>query len=184
VTRHAVDVRTFGPARPRPAPSQSDLGRRERKPGLSGPRSRARYSGRDVLEPGLLDPDSAIVRVDAATICGTHLHILTGDLPAVADGRILGHEAVGTVEQVGAVRAIQPGDRVLVSCISSCGSSRRRDRARAELGLDADRAAAGAHLVGRPAQATLSADACRAEYTYAASRAEPDQAPVGRDVRP
>jgi alcohol dehydrogenase len=35
------------------------------------------------------------------TICGTDLHILKGDVPAVADGRILGHEAVGTVTEVG-----------------------------------------------------------------------------------
>jgi alcohol dehydrogenase len=65
------------------------------------------------------------VRVDATTICGTDLHILKGDLPAVTDGRILGHEAVGTVESIGAgVKTVQPGDRVLVSCITACGSCR------------------------------------------------------------
>jgi threonine dehydrogenase-like Zn-dependent dehydrogenase len=71
-------------------------------------------------------PDAdAIVRVDATTICGTDLHILKGDVPSVTPGRILGHEAVGTVEQVGSsVRTVGEGDRVLVSCISACGSCR------------------------------------------------------------
>jgi alcohol dehydrogenase len=63
------------------------------------------------------------VRVDATTICGTDLHILKGDVPAVTDGRILGHEAVGTVESAGSgVKTVKAGDRVLVSCISACGS--------------------------------------------------------------
>jgi alcohol dehydrogenase len=75
----------------------------------------------DVPDPVILDPTDAIVRVDATTICGTDLHILKGDTPEVAAGRILGHEAVGTVEQVGAgVTTVHPGDRVLVSCISAC----------------------------------------------------------------
>jgi alcohol dehydrogenase len=59
--------------------------------------------------------------VDCTTICGSDLHILKGDVPEVTEGRILGHEAVGTVESVGsAVMTIVPGDRVLVSCISAC----------------------------------------------------------------
>src|SRR5215472_16401144 len=66
-------------------------------------------------------PD-AVVRVDAVTICGTDLHILKGDVPEVEVGRTLGHEAVGTVVAVGdGVRTVAVGDRVLVSCISSCG---------------------------------------------------------------
>jgi alcohol dehydrogenase len=65
------------------------------------------------------------VRVDATTICGTDLHILKGDVPVVTDGRILGHEAVGTVESVGSgVKTVQAGDRVLVSCVSVCGTCR------------------------------------------------------------
>ncbi|HEY7050434.1 MAG TPA: zinc-dependent alcohol dehydrogenase family protein [Jatrophihabitantaceae bacterium] len=81
-----------------------------------------RHSWSDVAEPELCDAEDAIVRVDAVTICGTDLHILKGDVAEVDDGRILGHEAVGTVEQVGAaVRTVAPGDRVLVSCISACG---------------------------------------------------------------
>jgi alcohol dehydrogenase len=79
----------------------------------------------EVADPQLADETDAIVRVDTVTICGTDLHILKGDVPAVSDGRILGHEAVGTVEQVGsAVTTIKPGDRVLVSCISACGRCR------------------------------------------------------------
>ena len=75
--------------------------------------------------PTIIDATDAIVRVDATTICGTDLHILKGDVPEVTDGRILGHEAVGTVEEVGtAVKNIHPGDRVLVSCISACGTCR------------------------------------------------------------
>ena len=70
-------------------------------------------------------PTDAIVRIDSATICGTDLHILKGDVPEVQDGTILGHEAVGTVVEVGAaVTTIAPGDRVLVSCITSCGRCR------------------------------------------------------------
>ena len=79
----------------------------------------------EVPKPVIVDDTDAIVRVDSVTICGTDLHILKGDVPAVTDGRILGHEAVGTVEEVGAgVRTVKPGDKVLVSCITSCGSCR------------------------------------------------------------
>jgi alcohol dehydrogenase len=80
---------------------------------------------REVPDPRILDETDAIIGVDTTTICGTDLHILKGDVPAVTPGRILGHEAVGTVEAVGsAVTTIQPGDRVLVSCISACGRCR------------------------------------------------------------
>jgi alcohol dehydrogenase len=79
----------------------------------------------EVPKPELVDDTDAIVRVDAVTICGTDLHILKGDVPAVTDGRVLGHEAVGTVEQVGpGVKNVTAGDRVLVSCITACGSCR------------------------------------------------------------
>ncbi|MFJ8962557.1 zinc-dependent alcohol dehydrogenase family protein [Lentzea sp. NPDC102401] len=77
---------------------------------------------KDVPKPGIKDPTDAVVRVTAVTICGTDLHILKGDVPEVEPGRILGHEAVGVVEQVGAsVTGLKPGDRVLISCISTCG---------------------------------------------------------------
>jgi alcohol dehydrogenase len=79
----------------------------------------------DVPKPAVVADTDAIVRVDATTICGTDLHILKGDVPAVTDGRILGHEAVGTVESVGSgVKTVKAGDRVLVSCITACGTCR------------------------------------------------------------
>ena len=79
----------------------------------------------EVPKPDIVADTDAIVRVDAVTICGTDLHILKGDVPAVTDGRILGHEAVGTVESVGqGVKTVRAGDRVLVSCISACGACR------------------------------------------------------------
>src|SRR5687767_15824409 len=77
----------------------------------------------DVDDPGIQDPTDVIVRIDTTTICGTDLHILKGDVPAVTEGRILGHEGVGTVTEVGsAVSTIAVGDRVILSCISACGS--------------------------------------------------------------
>jgi alcohol dehydrogenase len=79
----------------------------------------------DVPDPEITDDADVIVRIDTTTICGTDLHILKGDVREVTPGRILGHEAVGTVEQAGSsVRTIGEGDRVLVSCISACGSCR------------------------------------------------------------
>ncbi len=87
-----------------------------------GPGSKA---WEEVPDPVLVDDTDAIVRVDAATICGTDLHILEGDVPGVTAGRILGHEGVGTVLEVGsAVRNLSPGSRTLVSCITACGSCR------------------------------------------------------------
>jgi alcohol dehydrogenase len=75
-----------------------------------------------VPRPGLTKPTDAIVRITKTTICGTDLHILKGDVPAVTSGRILGHEGVGIVEDVGdAVSHFKKGDRVLISCITSCG---------------------------------------------------------------
>ena len=79
----------------------------------------------EVPDPVVQAGTDAIVRVDTVTICGTDLHILKGDVPAVTDGRILGHEAVGTVTEVGSsVGNVKPGDRVLVSCITACGRCR------------------------------------------------------------
>jgi alcohol dehydrogenase len=73
-------------------------------------------------DPTIEQPTDAIVEIDTTTICGTDLHILKGDVPAVTDGRTLGHEAVGTVVETGSgVEDIQRGDKVLVSCISACG---------------------------------------------------------------
>jgi alcohol dehydrogenase len=79
----------------------------------------------DVPDPTIREDTDAIVQVDAVTICGTDLHILKGDVAAVTDGRILGHEAVGTVTEIGTgVKNLKPGDRVLVSCITACGRCR------------------------------------------------------------
>src|SRR6476619_2749781 len=76
----------------------------------------------EVPDPRIEQPTDAIVRIDSSTICGTDLHILKGDVPEVQPGTILGHEAVGIVGEVGdAVTTLEPGDRVLVSCITSCG---------------------------------------------------------------
>ncbi|HEY8998421.1 MAG TPA: alcohol dehydrogenase catalytic domain-containing protein, partial [Edaphobacter sp.] len=74
-------------------------------------------------KPSVLKPTDAVVRITRTTICGTDLHILKGDVPEVTPGRTLGHEGVGVVEEVGsAVRNYKPGDLVLISCITSCGS--------------------------------------------------------------
>jgi alcohol dehydrogenase len=87
-----------------------------------GPGKRA---WKDAADPEVTDPEDVVVQVDAFTICGTDLHILRGDVPEVQPGRILGHEAVGTVTSVGSgVRSVEAGDRVLVSCISGCGRCR------------------------------------------------------------
>ncbi|MBO3085474.1 zinc-dependent alcohol dehydrogenase family protein [Cellulomonas fengjieae] len=79
----------------------------------------------DVPDAALVESTDAVVQVDTTTICGTDLHILRGDVPAVTAGRILGHEGVGTVVSVGeSVTNHAPGDRVIISCISSCGVCR------------------------------------------------------------
>ena len=87
-----------------------------------GPGKRAWES---VPDPFIVEPTDAVVRIDSSTICGTDLHILKGDVPEVEPGTVLGHEAVGTVVEVGsAVTNVEPGDRVLLSCITSCGRCR------------------------------------------------------------
>jgi len=75
----------------------------------------------DKARPVIQEPGDAIVRVTTSTICGTDLHILKGDLPVVPDGRILGHEAIGVVEQIGTgVSKFRVGDKVIVSCVTAC----------------------------------------------------------------
>jgi alcohol dehydrogenase len=79
----------------------------------------------EVPDPKIVDDADAIVRIDTTTICGTDLHILKGDVPEMTPGRILGHEAVGTVTETGmAARSLKEGDRVLLSCVSACGRCR------------------------------------------------------------
>ena len=75
----------------------------------------------DRPKPKIAAPTDAIVKIVRTTICGTDLHILKGDVPTCTPGRILGHEGTGVIEEVGAaVTAFRAGDRVIVSCISSC----------------------------------------------------------------
>jgi alcohol dehydrogenase len=77
----------------------------------------------EVPDPVIVDSTDVIVRIETTTICGTDLHILKGDVPAVTEGRILGHEGVGIVTEVGSsVSAVSVGDRVIISCISACGA--------------------------------------------------------------
>ncbi len=77
----------------------------------------------DAPNPKIKDATDAIVRIDTTTICGTDLHILQGHVPAVTAGRILGHEGVGTITEVGsAVKGMKVGDRVIISAVSACGS--------------------------------------------------------------
>ncbi len=77
----------------------------------------------EIPDPKILAPTDALVQVDTTTICGTDLHILKGDVPAVKDGTVLGHEGVGTIIEIGAaVTKLAVGDRVIISCVTSCGS--------------------------------------------------------------
>jgi alcohol dehydrogenase len=82
--------------------------------------------GWDTIEdPSIVDPTDIVVRIDTSTICGSDLHILKGDVPETTPGTVLGHEAVGIVQDVGAgVSTVAVGDRVLMSCVSSCGRCR------------------------------------------------------------
>jgi len=78
-----------------------------------------------VDDPTIIDPTDVVVRIDTSTICGSDLHILKGHVPETTPGTVLGHEAVGTVLEVGAsVSTVVAGDRVLLSCVSSCGRCR------------------------------------------------------------
>jgi alcohol dehydrogenase len=77
----------------------------------------------DKPKPAIVASTDAIVRIVKTTICGTDLHILKGDMPGVAPGRILGHEGVGLIDEAGdAVRTFKRGDRVLISCVTACGN--------------------------------------------------------------
>ncbi len=79
-------------------------------------------SWESVARPKVEKPTDVVVKITKTTICGTDLHILKGDVPAVTPGRTLGHEGVGIVDEVGsAVQNFKKGDRVLISCITSCG---------------------------------------------------------------
>ena len=74
------------------------------------------------LKPSIRKTGDAVVRITTSTICGTDLHIMKGDVSTVTDGRILGHEGVGVIEEIGSgVTQFKKGDKVLISCITSCG---------------------------------------------------------------
>lgn len=76
----------------------------------------------EAKKPEIQKTTDAIVKITKTTICGTDLHILKGDVPAVTAGRILGHEGIGIVEEVGeGVTNFKKGDHVLISCVTSCG---------------------------------------------------------------
>src|ERR1700709_912792 len=73
-------------------------------------------------KPGINEATDAVVKILKTTICGTDLHIMKGDMPEVAAGRILGHEGVGIIEEVGSsVSNFKKGDHVIISCVTSCG---------------------------------------------------------------
>ena len=75
----------------------------------------------DKPRPTIQEAGDAIVRITTSTICGTDLHILKGDLPSVAEGRILGHEGIGVIEQTGQeVSDFHVGDKVILSCVTAC----------------------------------------------------------------
>ncbi|EJU00545.1 GroES-like protein [Dacryopinax primogenitus] len=73
--------------------------------------------------PRVTAATDAIVKLSRTTICGTDLHLIQGDVPTCQPGRILGHEGVGRVHEIGAgVNRYKPGDHVVISCISACGT--------------------------------------------------------------
>ena len=77
----------------------------------------------DVPDPKIKEPTDAIIRVTSSAICGTDLHMVRGTFTGMKPGTILGHEAVGVVEEVGKnVRNFRPGDRVVVPSTIACGS--------------------------------------------------------------
>ncbi len=80
-----------------------------------------KHAWEDKPRPAIRSAGDAIVRITTSTICGTDLHILKGDVPSVTDGRILGHEGIGVIEELGpGVSGFHPGERVLISCVTAC----------------------------------------------------------------
>jgi alcohol dehydrogenase len=87
-----------------------------------GSKEKAAKALQERPKPDVTAPTDAIVKMSLTTICGTDLHILKGDVVTCEPGRILGHEGVGVIDEVGAaVTMFKPGDRVLISCITACG---------------------------------------------------------------
>ena len=107
----------------------------------------------EMPKPSLLEGSDAIVRITKTTICGTDMAILKGGVETVETGRIIGHEGVGVVESVGSgVRRFKPGDPVIISCITACGSC---ENCRRGLPSNCDE---GGWVLGN------TIDGCQAEY--------------------
>lgn len=119
----------------------------------------------DVAEPKIEQPTDAVIRITATAICGTDLHLVRGTMPGMQPGTVLGHEAVGVVEEVGdAVRGFSPGERVVVCSTVACGTC---SYCRAGYFSQCDNAnpngpAAGTSFFGGP-QATGPVDGLQAE---------------------
>lgn len=87
------------------------------------------YSAKDTItleerpKPTVINPTDAIVRLKHTTICGTDLHIIKGDVPTIPEGRVLGHEGVGIIDELGSsVTGFKVGDKALIACITACGA--------------------------------------------------------------
>jgi threonine dehydrogenase-like Zn-dependent dehydrogenase len=120
----------------------------------------------DVPQPKIQDTYDVIVRVTTSAVCGTDLHFVRGTMPGMAEGRILGHEAVGVVEEVGTgVRNLRPGDRVVVPSTVACGTC---SYCRAGYYAQCDRANPGGPLAGTVffggPEAAGGLDGLQAEY--------------------
>lgn len=82
-----------------------------------------KISYKEIPIPKIDKPTDAIVKILKTTICGTDLGILHGKTPSVKPGTTLGHEGLGVIEEVGTgVSKFKKGDRVIISCITSCGT--------------------------------------------------------------
>lgn len=120
----------------------------------------------EVPDPKIIEPSDAIIRVTRSAICGTDLHLVRGTMPGMQPGTILGHEAVGVVEDVGpAVRGFSRGDRVVVTSTIGCGTC---SYCRAGYYAQCDRAnpngpSAGTSFFGGP-ETTGPVDGLQAEY--------------------
>jgi threonine dehydrogenase-like Zn-dependent dehydrogenase len=76
-----------------------------------------------VSKPTITAPKDAIVHITHCTICGSDLHMYAGDMNNVMEkGLIMGHEAIGIVEEVGPeVKTLKAGDRVIILPVIACG---------------------------------------------------------------
>ncbi len=120
----------------------------------------------NVNDPGIQSPDDAIIKITHSAICGTDLHMVRGTLAGMKPGTILGHEAVGIVEEVGSrVRNLNRGDRVVVPSTVACGHCAYcRDGYQAQCdNANPNGPLAGTAFFGGP-EATGAFDGMQAEY--------------------